>query len=134
MRIETGVRIEFGSGSRRLVWSIAHSLASTSSQPCACARVRRVQVMAERICPSDWMDEEVGNLAREGLRTLVVAAKALSDAQYAHFERAMKTAQLAKTNRAEAVRRPSHARSGQSVAFAKPSRRCSASIWGGGGK
>ena len=35
-------------------------------------------VMAERVASSDWMEEEVGNLAREGLRTLVVAARGLS--------------------------------------------------------
>jgi len=59
--------------------------------------------MAERIAPSDWMEEEVGNLAREGLRTLVVAARALSEAQYETFARAMGAAQLARVGRAEVL-------------------------------
>ena len=47
---------------------------------------------------------QVGNLAREGLRTLVVACKPLTAAQYEHFRSAMGAAKLAKTNRAGAVR------------------------------
>lgn len=63
-------------------------------------------VMGERIRPSDWMEEEVGNLAREGLRTLVVAEKRLTALQYEHFAREMARARRtsARGGRAEAVR------------------------------
>jgi len=61
-------------------------------------------VMAERIAPSDWMEEEVGNLAREGLRTLVLAIRPLTEPQYETFSRAMAAAQLSRAGRAEATR------------------------------
>lgn len=61
-------------------------------------------VMAERVASSDWMEEEVGNLAREGLRTLVVAARDLSEPQLDAFSRAYGAAQLARAGRAEATR------------------------------
>ncbi|XP_077446796.1 putative phospholipid-transporting ATPase IIB isoform X4 [Stigmatopora argus] len=35
---------------------------------------------------NDWLEEECGNMAREGLRTLVVAKKSLSEEQYQDFE------------------------------------------------
>lgn len=35
---------------------------------------------------TDWLEEEVGNMAREGLRTLVVARKMLTEEQYLDFE------------------------------------------------
>lgn len=35
---------------------------------------------------ADWLEEECGNMAREGLRTLVVAKKHLSEEQYLDFE------------------------------------------------
>ncbi len=35
---------------------------------------------------NDWLEEEVDNMAREGLRTLVVAKKTLSQEQYQDFE------------------------------------------------
>jgi phospholipid-translocating ATPase len=60
--------------------------------------------MAERIAISDWLEEEVGNLAREGLRTLVVACKQLSEQQYAEFAKEMSRAKLAKAGRSAAVR------------------------------
>eukprot|EP00962_Isochrysis_galbana_P026408 scaffold8194_cov39-Isochrysis_galbana.AAC.1 len=60
--------------------------------------------MAERIAPSDWMEEEVGNLAREGLRTLVLAIRPLTEPQYETFSRAMAAAQLSRAGRAEATR------------------------------
>lgn len=39
-------------------------------------------VIKTKIEPSDWLDEEVDNLAREGLRTLVFVCKSLSDKEY----------------------------------------------------
>ena len=35
---------------------------------------------------NDWLEEETGNMAREGLRTLVVAKKSLSHDQYQDFD------------------------------------------------
>lgn len=35
---------------------------------------------------NDWLEEECGNMAREGLRTLVVAKKTLSEEHYQDFE------------------------------------------------
>lgn len=35
---------------------------------------------------TDWLDEECGNMAREGLRTLVVAKKPITEEQYLDFE------------------------------------------------
>lgn len=36
---------------------------------------------------NDWLEEECSNMAREGLRTLVVAKKTLSAEQLADFEK-----------------------------------------------
>lgn len=43
-------------------------------------------VMAGIVQYNDWLNEESGNMAREGLRTLVVAKKTLTDDQYNDFE------------------------------------------------
>ncbi|XP_023229117.1 probable phospholipid-transporting ATPase IIA isoform X2 [Centruroides sculpturatus] len=43
-------------------------------------------VMSSIVQYNDWLDEECGNMAREGLRTLVVAKKILTEDQYADFE------------------------------------------------
>lgn len=42
--------------------------------------------MAAIVQYTDWLEEEVGNMAREGLRTLVVAKKFLTEEQYLDFE------------------------------------------------
>lgn len=42
-------------------------------------------VMAKLVQYTPWMEDEAGNLAREGLRTLVVAHRELSEDQYADF-------------------------------------------------
>ena len=42
--------------------------------------------MASKVLRNDWLEEEVGELAKEGLRTLVVAKKVLSHEQYKDFE------------------------------------------------
>lgn len=47
-------------------------------------------VMSGIVQYTDWLDEECGNMAREGLRTLVVAKKALTEEQYLDFEVNMK--------------------------------------------
>lgn len=42
-------------------------------------------VMATIVKTSDWLDEECGNMGREGLRTLVFGKKYLSQQEYQHF-------------------------------------------------
>ena len=43
-------------------------------------------VMSTIVQYNDWLEEEVDNMAREGLRTLVVAKKTLTLEQYQDFE------------------------------------------------
>lgn len=43
-------------------------------------------VMQSIVQYNDWLEEECGNLAREGLRTLVVAKKVLTEEQYQEFQ------------------------------------------------
>lgn len=43
-------------------------------------------VMSSIVQYTDWLEEECGNMAREGLRTLVVARKNLTEEQYLEFE------------------------------------------------
>lgn len=43
-------------------------------------------VMAQMVTFTDWLEEETGNMAREGLRTLVVGKKVLTEEQYLDFE------------------------------------------------
>ncbi|VDP01320.1 unnamed protein product [Soboliphyme baturini] len=43
-------------------------------------------VMKTKVCYNDWLEEECANLAREGLRTLVVAKSVLSDLEYEKFD------------------------------------------------
>lgn len=42
-------------------------------------------VMTSIVAANDWLDEETANMAREGLRTLVVGRKKLSSEQYQEF-------------------------------------------------
>eukprot|EP00961_Rhodomonas_salina_P113814 1530482-Rhodomonas_salina.2 len=42
-------------------------------------------VMGQIVEFSDWLDEETGNLARKGLRTLVIGMKELSSEEYSSF-------------------------------------------------
>ena len=41
-------------------------------------------MMAKIAQQKDWLEEETANMAREGLRTLIVARRQLSDQSYAH--------------------------------------------------
>ncbi|KAJ8000292.1 hypothetical protein DPEC_G00203320 [Dallia pectoralis] len=50
--------------------------------------------MASIVQYNDWLEEECGNMAREGLRTLVVAKKSLSEEQYTDFENRYNQAKL----------------------------------------
>ncbi|KAM6899228.1 putative phospholipid-transporting ATPase IIB [Xenentodon cancila] len=56
--------------------------------------------MASIVQYNDWLEEECGNMAREGLRTLVVAKKCLSEDQYQDFESRYNQAKLSIHDRA----------------------------------
>ncbi|KAK5094925.1 putative aminophospholipid-translocase [Exophiala xenobiotica] len=56
-------------------------------------------VMSTIVAANDWLNEETANMAREGLRTLVVGRKKLSQAQYDAFASAYQTASLSLHNR-----------------------------------
>lgn len=51
-------------------------------------------VMSRLVQKNDWLDEECGNMAREGLRTLVIARKKLYPDSYYAFDKAYKSAQV----------------------------------------
>lgn len=52
-------------------------------------------VMTSIVAANDWLDEETANMAREGLRTLVVGRKRLSQQQYEAFSSDYSDASLA---------------------------------------
>ncbi|EKD16376.1 phospholipid-translocating P-type ATPase [Drepanopeziza brunnea f. sp. 'multigermtubi' MB_m1] len=52
-------------------------------------------VMTSIVAANDWLDEETGNMAREGLRTLVVGRKRLSVQQYKEFATNFRDASVA---------------------------------------
>lgn len=52
-------------------------------------------VMSSIVSANDWLDEETANMAREGLRTLVVGRRRLSLQQYQEFTAKYKQASLA---------------------------------------
>lgn len=52
-------------------------------------------VMTSIVAANDWLDEETSNMAREGLRTLVVGRKKLSPQQYHEFSESHKQASIA---------------------------------------
>lgn len=56
-------------------------------------------VMSVIVHANDWLDEETGNMAREGLRTLVIGRKRLSANLFAEFERSYHAALLAMHDR-----------------------------------
>ncbi|KAM0324103.1 hypothetical protein ACHAQA_008293 [Verticillium albo-atrum] len=56
-------------------------------------------VMTSIVAENDWLDEETANMAREGLRTLVVGRRRLSYEQYREFSRSHQEAALAITGR-----------------------------------
>ncbi|KAJ2239717.1 putative aminophospholipid-translocase, partial [Coemansia sp. RSA 454] len=60
-------------------------------------------VMTRIVEYNDWLDEECGNMARDGLRTLVVGRKRLSRQAYARFEQAYSQARASVVGRAEAM-------------------------------
>lgn len=60
-------------------------------------------VMASIVQYNDWLSEESGNMAREGLRTLVVSKKTLTNDQYHDFETKYNAARLSVTDRIQRV-------------------------------
>jgi phospholipid-translocating ATPase len=56
-------------------------------------------VMSTIVASNDWLEEECGNMAREGLRTLVVGRKRLSGQRYQEFSAKYKSASLLLQNR-----------------------------------
>ncbi|KAI9317371.1 phospholipid-translocating P-type ATPase [Zopfochytrium polystomum] len=61
-------------------------------------------VMARLVRYNDWLEEECGNMAREGLRTLVIARRRLSEEEYSDFDRRYNAAQISTSERAELTR------------------------------
>ncbi|XP_021700872.1 probable phospholipid-transporting ATPase IIA isoform X1 [Aedes aegypti] len=60
-------------------------------------------VMSAIVQYNDWLAEESGNMAREGLRTLVVAKKVLTEEQYSDFETRYNAAKVSVTDRVTKV-------------------------------
>ncbi|KAF8994889.1 hypothetical protein BDQ17DRAFT_1251261 [Cyathus striatus] len=60
-------------------------------------------VMAKIVQRNDWLEEETANMAREGLRTLVMARKRVSGAVYAEFKRRHHDASIKLDGRNEAM-------------------------------
>jgi phospholipid-translocating ATPase len=56
-------------------------------------------VMTTIVAANDWLDEETANMAREGLRTLVVGRRRLSAQQYADFAANYKEASMSLQSR-----------------------------------
>jgi len=57
-------------------------------------------VMAPIVQYNDWLEEECGNMAREGLRTLVFARKLLTESEYLDFQEQYHAAKITINNRA----------------------------------
>lgn len=55
--------------------------------------------MAQIVQTNDWLEEETGNMAREGLRTLVIGRKRLHPQLFNDFETSYKKASLSMVNR-----------------------------------
>lgn len=60
-------------------------------------------VMSRIVAYNDWLDEECGNMAREGLRTLVMARKRLSEELWQTFEQRYRDARTSLGDRNEAM-------------------------------
>ncbi|XP_021914098.1 probable phospholipid-transporting ATPase IIB isoform X4 [Zootermopsis nevadensis] len=60
-------------------------------------------VMSGIVQYNDWLEEECGNMAREGLRTLVVAKKTLTEDQYMDFETRYNAARMSVSDRVACV-------------------------------
>ncbi|GAB7365344.1 hypothetical protein MBLNU230_g6424t1 [Neophaeotheca triangularis] len=60
-------------------------------------------VMSAIVASNDWLDEETGNMAREGLRTLVIGRKTLSPQQYSSFAAEYSSASMSFSDRDSAM-------------------------------
>ncbi|KAJ8610210.1 hypothetical protein MRB53_038711 [Persea americana] len=60
-------------------------------------------VMTSIVASNDWLDEETSNMAREGLRTLVIGRKKLSANQYTDFASKLSEAMTSMQERDAAV-------------------------------
>ncbi|KRH94397.1 phospholipid-translocating P-type ATPase, flippase [Pseudoloma neurophilia] len=60
-------------------------------------------IMKKIVEKNDWLDEEVDNMAREGLRTLVIGMKRLSKTEFKTFEEDFKMANTALNDRSEKI-------------------------------
>ncbi|KAJ2995983.1 putative aminophospholipid-translocase [Globomyces sp. JEL0801] len=60
-------------------------------------------IMSQIVCYNDWLEEECSNMAREGLRTLVIGKKHLSKEHYDEFNRQYHQAKLILHDRSEAI-------------------------------
>lgn len=60
-------------------------------------------IMSQIVQYNDWLEEECDNLAREGLRTLVVAKKELSEEMFAEFQTRLHKAKVAMQDRQDRV-------------------------------
>lgn len=97
-RDRTKIELETPSGSR-IVFDVLEIFPFTSESKRMGIVVRDTQsgeiiflqkgadvVMTKIVQRNDWLEEETANMAREGLRTLVMARKRLSGALYAEFK------------------------------------------------
>lgn len=62
-------------------------------------------VMSKIVGSNDWLDEETGNMAREGLRTLVIGRKVLSTSVYEDFSSNYREASLAMKDRDQTMQK-----------------------------
>ena len=62
-------------------------------------------VMARIVQKNDWLEEECGNMAREGLRTLVMARKRLTPEAWQKFQQQYSAAKVSLADRNEAMAR-----------------------------
>ena len=62
-------------------------------------------IMTKIVQSNDWLDEECGNMARDGLRTLVIGRKLLSRDQLETFERRHHEAKIATLDRANLIQK-----------------------------
>ncbi|RMZ87226.1 hypothetical protein DV736_g5545, partial [Chaetothyriales sp. CBS 134916] len=88
----------FTSDSKRMgiiVQLTTHSAATGDSSELWFFQKGADTVMSSIVATNDWLDEETGNMARDGLRTLVVGRRKLSQEQYNGFSTAYKDASLA---------------------------------------
>ncbi len=60
-------------------------------------------VMTKIVQRNDWLEEECANMAREGLRTLVMARRRFSEQAYAHFKEQHHLASIKLEGRSEAM-------------------------------